>query len=133
MPIYRCDHRVVGDLVLPSESPAIEFLSRNNFRVILKNDAKNEDGLDVDIIATTIGPGSTEETAESELRDVLAECLDLLSFGTHTRFKIVEPKRLVEWDEGKKERKFRAFLKIDAKYPPAPELSGQYLDTAAVL
>lgn len=63
----------------------------------------------------------------------LARQLDLLTFVTHSRFKIVAPRRLIEWEPGRRTRRFKAFHVVEGRYPPDPELIQDYLATAATI
>lgn len=129
MQIVRCDYKVAGDLVLPPDLESHEFRFSNNFSITLKNGNLNDEGLAIDLIASVIGPVTSVDEAESELREVIAESLDLLSFATHSRFKILEPTRLMDWEEDKRVREFRSFLKVDASYPPDPEFMRDFINT----
>ncbi len=69
MPTYRCEFEITGDLVLSA----------------------NDEGHTIDMVASVTGSAESIDAAESELRGVLAEQLDLLTFTTHSRFKIERP------------------------------------------
>lgn len=131
--IFRCDYRVIGDLVLLPEVPNLEIEIQEGYTISFKNGEVNEEGHTINLILTIIGPGTSIETAEKELRNILAQKLDLLTFVTHSRFKIVAPIKLIEWDEGEKDRMFKAFHTVDACYPPDPELIIEYLNTIVSL
>ena len=129
MPIFRCDYKVVGDLVLPTDKTDLQFVTHKDFTMVFRNGEVNEEGHTIDLLTTMIGPATSIDSAEKEFRSVLTECLDLLTFSTHSRFKIVQPIRLVEWEEWKKKRNFIAFHKTEACYPPDPELVDKFVDT----
>lgn len=133
MPVFRCDFKVVGDLVLPNSVDNFQFAARKEYSVIIQNGETNEDGHTEDLYISVIGPASSLENGQKELRDVLAECLDLLTFSTHSRFKIVFPIRLIEWEEGKKERNFLAFHTFDSSYPPDPEFVEEFIGSIVEL
>lgn len=82
MPIFRCDFKVGGDLILPSDIADLQFVTHKYFTIIFKNGDVNEDGHTIDLFTTVIGPATSLDGAEKELRHVLTECLDLLTFTT---------------------------------------------------
>lgn len=133
MPVYRCDFEVTGDLVLPSDVPSLELTTVSGYVITFKNGAFNDEGHATSLLVTIIGNAESIDIAQQKLRGELAEQLDLLTFGTHSRFQIEKPLRAIDWEAGQKERHFRAFLKLDGRYPPDPEFTNHYLETLRAL
>lgn len=133
MPIYRGEYDVSGDLALPNGTDKLEFRNPAGAVFVIKNGARDEQGHATGLDVTVVGPSASLEVAYKELRRLLAEQLDLLSFVTHSRFKIDRPRRVVEWEPRKRKREFRAYHTADARYPPEPELVREYLATVEVL
>lgn len=133
MPTFRCDYDISGDLATPSEVAELVIEASSGASITLKNKAKDENGVATGLHAIVIGNVSSEESAETELSVTLAEQLDLLTFVTHSRFKIISPIRLVEWEQNKVQRSFRFFHTFDSRYPPDHELIQGYIDTVQEL
>jgi hypothetical protein len=133
MPTFRCDFDTTGDLVLPADIDQVNVSTTNGFRLTIRNAPVDSEGHAPGLVVCVVGRANCMETAQEELREALAAQLDLLSFVTHSRFKIVGPRRLVEWEEGQKRRRFESFYTTDARYPPDPELDRKYLETLATL
>lgn len=133
MPTFRCEFAIIGDLVLPPDLPELVLKGSGDLTVTFKNDPINKEGHPVGLLAIVIGTATTLADAHDELGRGLAEQLDLLAFATHSRFTIVKPLRVFEWDAGQARRKFRIFHKSDARDPPEPLLEAPYLDTVVAL
>ena len=133
MSTYRCDFKVAGTLVLPADVGSLELCSSAGFTTTFSNGPTDDQGHATGLIVTVVGRAESIDSAQEELRHGLAKQLDLLAFTTHSQFKIVAPLRLIEWDAGKKTRNFKAFHTADARYPPDPELIGEYLKTVGAL
>jgi hypothetical protein len=129
MPNFRCEYSVTGDLVLPSELSQHQYTNCDGVEITFSNGEVNDEGHAIKLLATVIGPSESIDTAEKDLESVLVTQLDLLTFATHSRFKLIEPIRLIEWEAGQKKRNLKAFNTVDARYPPDPELEKKYIDT----
>jgi hypothetical protein len=132
MPNYRCDFIVTGDLVLSPALPSL-VLSTTAANTTFRNGATDEDGHATNLCASVVGEADSIDIAHSTLRDRLAGQLDLLTFITHSRFKIHAPVRVIEWSPGQGKRRLKAFHKSDARYPPDPEFDSRYIETAELL
>ena len=132
MPTFRCDFDITGDLVLPNDVSQLDLAS-GGFVLTFKNAPPDEEGHAPGLVVNVVGPAESFDIAYEKLRAVLAAQLDLLSFTTHSRFRISAPRRLIEWDEGQKQRLFESFHTRDERYPPEPELFGSFLDTVKTL
>jgi len=133
MPTFRCEYDVTSDLVLPKDIGELKLGSLGGYAFTLRNAPPDKEGHATGLHVTVIGPSESIDSAQEDLREALAEQLDLLTFCTHSRLKIVAPLRLVEWEAGKKKLKFKAFHTSDARYPPDPELVGDYIATVETL
>lgn len=133
MPNFRCEYDVTGDLVLPKNVSELKLKSLDGYELIFRNAPPDKEGHAPGLRVIVIGPSKSIESAQEDLRDVLARQLDLLAFSTHSRFKIGAPRRLMEWEAGKKSVSFKVFHSSDTKYPPDPELVGDYMTTVETL
>ena len=128
MPIFRCDYIVAGDLVIDSDAPA-EFVTTSGTRCTFRNGKKDSQGHISGLVAIVIGRSDYMKNAESDLRNALADALDVLSFVTQSRFMIERPYRLIEWEPRQRTRQIKVFHAQDARYPPEPDLAKELLDT----
>lgn len=133
MPTFRCEFDVKGDLVLPAYVSELELSSKAGFTTTFRNGPPDSEGHPTRLVATVVGPAESIDSAQDELRRDLAEQLDLLVFATHSRFQIIAPRRLIEWEADQKTRQFRVFHTVDARYPSDPELIREYLETVQAL
>jgi len=133
MPTFRCEFDVIGDLVLPADVNELRLGGTGAFTTVFRNGPVDNHGHPAGLVVIVEGTARSIDAAEDELRRYLAANLDLLAFATHSRFKIVAPRRLIEWEPNQKTRKFRVFHTADVRYPPDPELIGQYLETVQTL
>lgn len=133
MPDFRCEFDVKGDLVLPPDINELEFRSVAGFTITIRNGEADEEGHVGALVAIVVGPAESIDSAADELRYFLAEQLDVLTFATHSRFQIVAPRRLVEWQPNQIERRAKLYLTHDARYPPEPALGREYIDTVEIL
>ncbi|MDH5423703.1 MAG: hypothetical protein OEY29_01765 [Gammaproteobacteria bacterium] len=132
MPIFRCEFKVTSDLVLDNKTEKLKLSDLDSNTSIFSNGPLDDNGHVPYLIITITGSADSIDKAEKKLRDSLAEQLDLLTFTTHSRFKIIEPIRLIEWDEGKQERNFKVFHTSDARYPPETDLDQKYLESCEI-
>lgn len=133
MPTFRCDFDVKGDLVLPPDVSQLTLRSRSGFSLTFGNSSADTTGHPLALSVSVVGPADSMDTAQEQLRTELATQLDLLSFATHSRFKISAPRRLIEWEEHQKTRQFDTFHSADPRSPPDPELGSPYLETVEAL
>jgi len=133
MPTFRCEYSLGGDLVLPPEHAELVVSDDAGFQITLRNGPANEEGHATSLIANIVGPASEIDTAEKELRSALVRQLDLLSFVTQSRFRMLAPLRLFEWNEGQVTRKGQLFHTRDVRDPPEPALTSEYLEAVASL
>jgi hypothetical protein len=132
MPQFRADFGVKGDLVFPQSVPLAD-LAFVGCTVRLRNDAPADDGHVEGLVATVIGPCDSLDSAPDELRDVLVEWLDALSFATHSRFEVVGCRRAIEWEPGLRQRRMIVMQHFDPRFPPAPELDAERFSPALAL
>jgi hypothetical protein len=133
MPMFRCDFYVEADIVLPQETPEMLVCRSGELAVTLKNGPPDGHGHVTSLMAIVVGPAATIEEARDELRNRLAEQLDLLTFSTHSGFKITGPKRLMDWEAGQKERRIWVYCTVDERYPPEPSMDERFLDSVMAL
>lgn len=133
MPTFRVEFEVKADVVLPAGVSDLRLTIGPDASITIRNGPEDQHGLASGLLVIVVAEAESIDSAANELRSLLAEQLDVLAFATHSRFRIVEPKRLIEWDAGKKEREARIFLTQDARYPPDPELQQEYIDSVQAL
>jgi hypothetical protein len=133
MPVFRCDFTVRSDLVLPSGRHELTFRTVSGFVVLFRNGSVDAAGHALDLLVSVIGPADSMDTARDQLQTALAAQLDLLSFVTHSRFRIAAPLQMMEWDEGQRTRQYDVFHASDPREPPDPELEMPYLESAAAI
>lgn len=131
METIRVDYKIKADLVAPSKTELPVMNNRAGYEVRLRNAEPNEDGHFTSLIATVIGQAENIKLAESTHRSYLAEMLDVLTFVTHSRFKIIEPLRAMQWQIGQTERQFIIFHVVDQRDPPDPDLQQEFLDSVS--
>jgi hypothetical protein len=129
MQMIRVDYKIEADLVAPNATTFPTMTNRAGYEVRFRNAEPNEDGHFTKLIAAVTGPSEDIAAAQVTHRTHLAEMLDILSFVSHSRFKIIEPLRAMEWDRGQKERQFIVFQVADPRDPPDPELEQELLDS----
>jgi hypothetical protein len=133
MPIFRCEFDVKGDLVLPAHVSELKLNSKDGFLTIFRNGPSNSDGHTTHLVAVVFGPAESIDSAQKELREVISEQLDLLTFTTHSRFQIIAPRRLIEWEPNQERRRIHTFYKQDARFPPEPGFALDYIETVEQL
>lgn len=133
MPKFRAEFDVKADVVLPEGVGELQLTTGPDSSIVFRNGPADRHGHASGLLAIVIAQSESIESATNDLRSHLAEQLDILAFATHSRFSIVEPKRLVEWDAGMKEREVRIFVTQDARYPPDPELRQTYISSVQAL
>jgi hypothetical protein len=133
MPTFRGEYEITGDLVLPDDLPEVKMTSASGYEITLRNGPQDSEGHIASLVAIVIGEVDEFERANNHLRSELAGRLDLLAFATQSRFKIVAPRRVIEWEERKKTRRVDFITTYDRRYPPYPELSQKNLNSASEL
>jgi hypothetical protein len=129
MPQFRCDFDVKSDLVLSQPDGGLTFATASGYSLTLKNGPPDAANNAIGLAASVCGQAESMGNAEGELRKVLAEQLDLLASVTCSRYEIIAPRRLMEWEPGQMKREIRHFHVTDSRYPPIPDLDDQYLET----
>jgi hypothetical protein len=133
MPIFRCDFDITGDLVLPPKVGRLNSETTAGISFAFTNGPSGADGHASGMKVTVIGPSESIETARDDLQDALANQLNLLTLVTQSRFKIVVPTRLMEWEPGQRRRTLKVFHASDPRHPPDPELESVFMDTVRTL
>lgn len=126
---YRADYKVKGDLVLAENQTLTPITTKNGFKINFVNSDQNPEGHFTHLIATVTGLADCIETASKDFRNELARALDLLSYSTHSRFKIISPLRVLDWEPHVRERVMKVFHSTDFIDPPDPELHQDLLNT----
>lgn len=129
MPQFRCDFDVKSDLVLQQPDRGLTFTTVSGHTLTFRNGPLDAANNAVGLAASVCGQAESMGSAEGELRKVLAEQLDLLALVTSSRYEIVAPRRLMEWEPGQKKRQIRYFHVADSRYPPVQDLDDEYLET----
>lgn len=132
MPNYRCEFKVTCDLVLGDENNSLSIDGYDGKTYEFSNASTEEDHVS-NLIVAVIGEADSIDSAQEHLRSCLAVQLDMFTFATHSRCKIEEPIRIVEWEAGKEERHFKSFHTSDARFPPEPNLVQEFLTTSNIL
>jgi hypothetical protein len=133
MPTFRCDIDISGDLVLPSTVGSLTNKSAAGVSFAFTNGPVGPDGHVSGMCVAVVGPSESIETAGSDLQLALAAQLNLLTFVTHSRFKIVATRRVMEWEPGQKQRVLKVFHRSDPRHPPDPELDPLFFKTTEEL
>ncbi len=133
MPNFRCEFKVTSDLVIGGENSNVSIKGVDGNTYEFTNAPADEEGHVPYLIVTVYGESESIDDAQEHLRSCLAKQLDMFTFVTHSRCKIEEPIRLVEWDAGKQERRFKSFHTSDARFPPEPNLSQEFLNSSSIL
>ena len=131
--VFRSEFTVSGDLVAAAPTEALRIEGRGGFTTTLRNAEPNENGEVPGLYAVVIGPSESIDKAMQDAREALAGQLDVLAFATHSRYRISAPVRTMDWMPGLKTICIRWFYERDERFPPAPELSGAYAETASML
>src|SRR5450759_1520269 len=129
MPTFRCDFDITGDLVLPPNLGCLSTKTLAGVSFAFTNGPPGADRHVSGMKVTVIGPSESIETARDELQGALAAQLNLLTLATQSRFKIVAPRRVMDWEAGQKQRTLRVFHTSDPRHPPDPELDPAFIDT----
>lgn len=133
MPLFRCDFRVVGDLVFANEKKVARIVVGESATFTYRNEAPTGDGHSHALIASVVGEAESMESAESILRRRLADQLNLLAFALQARFRIDRALRLIEWTPFQKSRRLTIFHTVDPRSPPLPELTVEHIATVMEL
>jgi hypothetical protein len=96
--MFRCDIDITGDLVLPPNVGKLTNTSAADVWFAFANGPVEADGHVGGMSITVIGPSESIEVAGNNLQRALAAQLSLLTFVTHSRFKIVSDTRVMEWE-----------------------------------
>jgi hypothetical protein len=131
MSVYRCDFDVETDLVLEPDSPLLTASAPSGHILQVWNQSADRHGHVPSIIISVTGEATSFEDASNEFRNILAAQLDVLSFVTHSRFRVTKTRRLVEWNDAQITRRFKVFSQLDARYPPHVGLNQPFLDSIA--
>lgn len=131
MKSYRADYLVKPDLVIDGEESLLPIVTKNGFKVTFKNCEKNEQEHFTRLIAIVVGTAQNIDVVNNIFRRELANALDLLAFATHSRFQILHPLKVLDWEPRQRERAFKIFHSSDFRDPPDPELNQDLLDTVS--
>jgi hypothetical protein len=126
---YRADYKVKGDLVLADNKTLTPIITKNGLKINFVNTDQNSEGHFTHLIATVTGLAESIEMVNKSFRDELARALDLLSYSSHSRFKIISPLRVLDWEPYIRERSMKVFHSTDFIDPPDPELHQALFDT----
>lgn len=131
MPTFRAEFDVKSALVLPEDATPQSLRALDGqSEIVLRNGRRDENGHVALLDVLVIGVASDVDEAADELRVLLVDQLDLLTFVTHARFEILQCRRVIDWEPFQKSRAFIMLQTFDANYPPSPDLSIACLGTA---
>lgn len=131
MPTFRAEFDVKSALVLPRDAPPQSLRALDGqSEIVLRNGPLDENGHVALLDVLVIGESSDVNEASYDLRSLLVDQLDLLTYVTHARFEVRQCRRVVEWEPFQKSRTFVMLQTFDAHYPPSPDLFLACLKTA---
>jgi hypothetical protein len=130
---FRCDFLVLPDLVFPSDQKVVRLGLEGGPTFTYRNEPSGIDGHSHALIVSVVGQANSIETAERELRDMLIDHLNLLSFVLQSRFRIKHPIRLFDWEPHQIQRRMLAFHSSDPRMPPEPVLDVKFFATVGEL
>jgi len=85
------------------------------------------------LIVRVIADCDAIDKVAEQFRTLLAQELDVVSFVTHSAFRIEECQRVIDWEPHQKSRRIRPMKKFDRFDPPDPELRRELLETAQAI
>src|SRR4051812_3388584 len=94
---FRADFDVTADLVL-DKGRAPLAVQGDDCTITFSNAPVDKDGFAPSLLAAVVAEAASFDTAGDELRAMLARHLDILAFATHSRFKIYQVRRVIEWE-----------------------------------
>lgn len=131
--IFRSEFEVEADLVLATGTENFQMVDHEGFSSTLRNAATGPSGGVPGLLAVVVGPGTSIDDAVDAARLALAAHLDLLTFATHSRYRITSQIRVMEWTPGQRTRAITWFKERDERYPPLPELRSTYAEAVSQL
>jgi hypothetical protein len=129
---FRADFHVKGSLVLPF-APEPLVISGENPKMLFCNADPDASGHTPALIVRVIADCDAIDKVAEQFRALLAQQLDVLSFVTHSAFRIEECQRVIDWEPHQKSRRIRPMKKFDRSDPPDPELRRELIDTAQAI
>lgn len=130
MPTFRADFDVKSSLVLPIDAPPFVINTLSPIcEITLSNGESDAHGHASGLVAKVVAQADNLDQVETLFRSLLAHQLDILSFSTHSLFKIERCMRTMEWNPYQKSRRFKAMNIFDPLYPPIQELDNVFADT----
>jgi hypothetical protein len=131
---FRADFYVKGSLALPIGSEPMVISGENPpFEMVFVNAEPDATGHTPALIVRVIADCDTIEDVAEQFRTLLAQQLDVLSFVTHSAFRIEECQRVIDWEPHQRSRRIRPMRKFDRFDPPDPELRRELIDTAQAI
>jgi hypothetical protein len=123
---FRADYEVVSSSVLDENLPTFSVnVPDSGFSVSFRNATQDDNGHVPNLIASVIGTSESISAAADEFRNVLARCLDVLTFSTHAIFKIYQCILVMDWEPFQKERHVIFQRKFGTFEPPSPDIVSQ--------
>ncbi|UPJ78801.1 hypothetical protein IVB16_28610 [Bradyrhizobium sp. 183] len=131
---FRADFLVKGSLVLPFGSePMVISGDDPPFEMLLCNADPDGAGHTPALTVRVMADCDAIENVAGQFRTLLAQQLDVLSFVTHSAFRIDECQRVIDWEPHQKSRRIRPMKKFDPFDPPDPELHRELIETAQAI
>ena len=125
---------VKSQLVLAADQNPLEITSPDQgLEIVLRNAPPDDDGHAPGLVAKVVGPAEKIEDVATQLRSILADQLDILTFVTHARMQIERCFRVMEWDAGKKTRATHVLKTFDPDHPPVPNFPGVVMPAVNVI
>lgn len=131
---FRADFHVKSSLVSPFGSEPLVISGENPpFEMFFCNADPDASGHSPALFVRVIADCDAIDKVAEQFRTLLAQQLDVLSFVTHSAFRIEECQRVIDWDPHQKSRRIRPMKKFDRFDPPDPELRRELIDTAQAI
>ena len=131
---YRADFEVMAASVLGGGIPSITLNTHEPpFEVTFRNAPLDDKGHSPHLIASVIGDCKSLRDAPDAFRQILAYCLDVMAFSTHTSFRINQCVLVMEWEQYQKDRRSLIQKKFDMNDPPDPSMTPECGNTAQLI
>lgn len=120
---FRADFDVKAAAVLDENAPEFNVTDpAGGYKIRLWNANLDPEGHIPRLLASVIGRAAAIENVANSFRDILAACLDVLSFTTYTRLEVEQCTMVMQWEPHQRIIDARFLRKFGTSDPPSPDL-----------